>query len=394
MLGYPFNSHIQPPINLQPMKKLFTLYVLVLIATVSMGQALTQPPSGDNQKSKVIQWIGPVQVSIVYSSPDVHGPNGEDRKGHIWGELVHYGYIDQGFGPAKAAPWRAGANENTMITFSHDVKVEGKDLKAGSYGLFLGISKEGPWTWIFSKNTSSWGSYFYDQKEDALRVDVTPKDGEYTENLTYGFDDRKRNSAVAFLQWENKKIPFKIEVPNVNELYVSTMRDELRSSPGFDPRNFSAAAQFSAQNKINLEEALVWADNAMNPNLGGTEDFNALSTKASVLRALNRNAEADVVMDKAIKIPGTPVQQIHQYGRGLLAAGQKEKAMEVFQYNAKMHPEEKFTPNVGLARGYTAMGDKKNAIKYWEIAIKNIPENQKPNIALYEGELKKLKEGK
>ncbi len=376
------------------MKKLFTLYVLVLIATVSMGQALTQPPSGDNQKSKVIQWIGPVQVSIVYNSPDVHGPNGEDRKGHIWGELVHYGYIDQGFGPAKAAPWRAGANENTMITFSHDVKVEGKDLKAGSYGLFLGVSKEGPWTWIFSKNTSSWGSYFYDQKEDALRVEVTPKDGEYTENLTYGFDDRKRNSAVAFLQWENKKIPFKIEVPNVNELYVSTMRNELRSSPGFDPRNFSAAAQFSAQNKINLEEALVWADNAMNPNLGGTEDFNALSTKASVLRALNRNAEADVVMDKAIKIPGTPVQQIHQYGRGLLAAGQKEKAMEVFQYNAKMHPEEKFTPNVGLARGYTAMGDKKNAIKYWEIAIKNIPENQKSNIALYEGELKKLKEGK
>lgn len=376
------------------MKNLFTLYVLVLIANVSMGQALTQPPSGDNQKSKVIQWIGPVQVSIVYNSPDVHGPNGEDRKGHIWGELVHYGYIDQGFGPAKAAPWRAGANENTVITFSNDVKVEGKDLKAGSYGLFLGASKEGPWTWIFSTNTSSWGSYFYDQKEDALRVDVTPKDGEYTENLTYGFDDRKRNSTVAFLQWENKKIPFKIEIPNVNELYLSKMRDELRSSPGFDPRNFSAAAQFSAQNKINLEEALVWADNAMNPNLGGVEDFNALSTKASVLRALNRNAEADVVMDKAIKIPGTPVQQIHQYGRGLLAAGQKEKAMEVFQYNAKMHPEEKFTPNVGLARGYTAMGDKKNAIKYWEIAIKNLPDNQKPNIALYEGELKKLKEGK
>ena len=376
------------------MKKLFTLYALVFIATWSMGQALTQPPSGDNQKSKVIQWMGPVQVSVTYNSPDVHGPNGEDRKGHIWGELVHFGYIDQGFGPAKAAPWRAGANENTIITFSHDVKVEGKDLKAGSYGLFLGVSKEGPWTWIFSKNTSSWGSYFYDQKEDALRVDVTPKDAEYTENLTYGFDDRKGNSAIAFLQWENKKIPFKIEVPNVNELYVSKMRDELRSSPGFDPRNFSAAAQFSAQNKINLEEALVWADNAMNPNLGGTEDFNALSTKASVLRALNRNAEADVVMDKAVKIPGTPVQQIHQYGRGLLAAGQKEKAMEVFQYNAKMHPEEKFTPNVGLARGYTAMGDKKNAIKYWEIAIKNLPDNQKPNIASYEGELRKLKEGK
>ncbi len=373
------------------MKKLFTLVILVCLSSYAMGQALSQPPSGDNQKSRVAQWIGPVEVSITYSSPDVHGPNGEDRKGHIWGELVHYGYIDQGFGPAKAAPWRAGANENTVIRFSHDVKIEGKDLKAGSYGLFLGVAKDGPWTWIFSKNTSSWGSFFYDQNEDALRVDVSPQDGAYTENLTYGFDDRKTNSTIAFLQWENKKIPFKIEVPNVSDLYASKMRDELRSSTGFDPRNFSAAAAFCATNKINLDEALVWADNAMNPNLGGTEDFNALSTKANVLRAMGRTADADVMMDKAIKIPNTSVQAIHQYGRGLLAAGQKEKAMEVFQYNAKMHHEDKFTTNVGLARGYTALGDKKNGIKFWEIALKNVPDNQKQNMAFYEGELKKLK---
>jgi tetratricopeptide (TPR) repeat protein len=374
------------------MKKLFTICAVLLVVTLAEGQALTQPPSGDNQKSKVIQWIGPVTVSILYSSPDVHAPNGDDRKGKIWGGPAHFGYIDQGFGPAKAAPWRAGANENTVITFSHDVKIEGKDLKAGTYGLFLGVAKEGPWTWIFSKNSTSWGSYFYDQNEDALRVDVTPKDAEYTEYLTYGFDERKSNSAFAFLQWENKKIPFKIEVANVNELYVAKMREELRSYPGFDPRNFSNAAQFSATNKTNLEEALVWADKAMDPNLGGTVDFNALNTKANVLYALARNSEADALMDRAIRMPGTPVGQIHQYARGLLGKGQKEKAMEVFLYNAKSHPEEKFTPNVGLARGYTALGDKKNAIKYWEIAIKNVPENQTANMAFYEGELKKVKE--
>lgn len=375
------------------MKKDITLFTLLLLAQGALSQALTQPPSGDNQKAKVVQWIGPVQVAITYSSPDVHGANGEDRKGHIWGELVHYGYIDQGFGTAKAAPWRAGANENTVISFSHDVKIEGKELKAGTYGLFLGVEKEGPWTWIFSKNSTSWGSYFYDQKEDALRVSVSPQDAPYTEYLTYGFDERKPASAVAYLQWENKKVPFRIEVTNVVDLYVSRMREELRSSPGFDYRNFSAAAQYCAQNKVNLEEALTWANEAMNPNIGGVEDFGTLSTKALVLRALGRDGEAEPVMDKAIKIPGTPVGQIHQYGRTLLAAGKKEKAMEVFQYNAKTHPEDKFTTNVGLARGYTALGDKKNAIKYWEVAIKNLPENQKNNIAFYEGELKKLKEG-
>jgi len=376
------------------MKKVFTTLSFVCITLLAMSQAITLPPSGGNQKSKVIQWIGPVQVSILYSSPDVHAPTGEDRKGHIWGELVHYGFIDQGFGTSKAAPWRAGANENTVIAFSHDVKIEGKDLKAGTYGLFLDVEKEGQWNWIFSKNSTSWGSYFYDAKEDALRVPVSPQEGAYTEYLTYGFDERKVNSATAFLQWENKKVPFKIEAPNAHDLYVAKIREELRSYPGFDYRNWSNAAQYCAQNKVNLEEALTWADQAIsNTNIGGVEDFGTLSTKALVLRAMGRDTEAEPVMDKAIKIPGTPVNSIHQYGRILLNAGKKEKAMEVFQYNAKAHPEDRFTPNVGLARGYTALGDKKNAIKYWELAIKNLPENQKANVAFYEGELKKVKEG-
>ncbi len=376
------------------MKKLITLSVLLLLTGWSIAQTLSQPPSGDNQKSSIAQWIGPVNVTITYSSPDVTGPAGEDRKGHIWGEVVHYGFIDQGFGTSKAAPWRAGANENTVISFSHDVKIEGKDLKAGTYGLFLAIEKTGPWTWIFSKNSTSWGSYFYDAKEDALRVPATPLDATHEEWLTFGFDNRLPNSATAYLKWDNKLVPFKIEVPNITELYVSKMREELRSSTGFDYRNWSIAAAYCAQHKINLEEALTWADVAMSPAIGGVEDFTGLNTKANVLRAMGREAETIPIMDKAIKIPNTPVGAIHQYARGLLTAGQKEKAMEVFQYNAKVHPEDKFTTNVGLARGYTAMSDKKNAIKHWELAIKNIPADQKGNISLYEGELKKVKEGK
>lgn len=374
------------------MKRILALCCFITAASSLSAQQISQPPSGDNQKSSVTQWIGPVQVSITYSSPDVHGPNGADRKGHIWGELVPYGYVDQGFGTSKAAPWRAGSNENTIITFSDDVKVEGKDIKAGTYGVFLTIQKEGPWTWIFSKNSTSWGSYFYNEAEDALRVNVTPTDGAYTEFLTYGFDERKPSSTVAFLQWENKKVGFTISVPNVNDLYVDKIRNELRSSPGFNPANWAAAAQFCARNKVNLDEALTWADKSMDPTLGGLEDFNGLQTKSQVLMAMNRNADAQALMDKAIKLPSATVPAIHQYGRSLLLAGNNAKAMEVFQYNAKTHPEEKFTPNVGLARGYTALGDKKNAVKYWELAIKNLPENQKTNLPFYEGELKKVKD--
>jgi tetratricopeptide (TPR) repeat protein len=376
------------------MKKILSIIMSLAMGFTAFAQSISVPPSGDNQKSSVTQWIGPVSVTINYSSPNVQGPGGEDRKGHIWGELVHYGFIDQGYGSSKAAPWRAGANENTTITFSHDVKIQGKDLKAGTYGLFLDVEKEGPWHWIFSTNSARWGSYYYDPKEDALRVETSPEDSEYSEYLTYSFAAREANNTVAYLQWENKRISFKVEVANINQLYVDKMRGELMGNRmGFDYQPWMDAAQFCAQNKINLEEALTWADNAISGQFIGREDFASLQTKAQVLYALSRDAEADAVMNKAIKHPTANVPEVHQYGRSLLAAGKTQKAMEVFKINRQLHPNDTFTTYVGLARGYAAVGDKKSAIKNWETAIKNIPENQKGFLPQYEAEVKKLKGG-
>lgn len=376
------------------MKKLFTFIMAGIISSAAFAQSLTSPPSGGNQKAEVSQWIGPVKITINYSSPKVHAPNGDDRKGHIWGELVPYGLNNLGFGTSTAAPWRAGANENTTISFSHNVKVGGKDIKAGTYGLFLIVEKDQPWTYIFSNNSTSWGSFFYDAKEDAVRAQSAPIDSEYTEYLTYGFENRQPNSATAFLAWENKKAPINIEVPNINEIYVAIMRDELRGSTGFDYQNFVGAANFCVTNKINLDEALTWADAAISAQFVGQENFTTLQTKANVLNAMGKTSEAETIMTKAINDPTASVGQIHQYGRSLVNAGETTKALEVFKLNAKLHPEDKFTPNVGLARGYTAVGDKKNAIKYWENAIKNLPDNQKQFLSVYEGELKKVKDGK
>jgi hypothetical protein len=376
------------------MSKIFTIMLCMFLTTVVVHAQLSLPPSGDNQKSSVTQWMGPVSVTINYSSPNVHGPNGEDRTGHIWGELVHYGSIDQGYGTSKAAPWRAGANENTTITFSHDVKINGKDLKAGTYGVFLDVEKEGPWHWIFSNNSTAWGSYFYDPKDDALRVETVPVDASYTEWLTYEFEDRSLSSTTAYLQWEKKRIPFKIEVPKINEIYVNKLRGELEGTMlGFTNQPWMAAAQFCAQNKINLDEALRWADNAISGNFIGREEFSSLQTKAMVLSAMGKSTEADVIMEKAVKLPTATMLDIHQYGRSLIIAGKNQKAVEIFMLNKQRNPDDKFTTYVGLARGYTALGDKKNAIKNWEVAIKNIPDNQKAYLHFYEEELKKLKGG-
>jgi len=183
------------------MRILLPLSQLVLFSGIVSAQfpGLTLPYSGNNQKASTVQYLGAVRVQIDYSSPAVHGPNGQDRRGKIWGTLVPYGLTNLGFGNGKPGPWRAGANENTVFAVSHPVTIEGKALPAGRYGLHM-ITGPEDWTIIFSKNSTAWGSFFYDDTQDALRVTVKPKKHDYREYLTYEFLNRKSDSATAEMQ--------------------------------------------------------------------------------------------------------------------------------------------------------------------------------------------------
>jgi tetratricopeptide (TPR) repeat protein len=224
-----------------------------------------------------------------------------------------------------------------------------------------------------------------------------PTDAPFTEFLTYGFDERLPSSAVAYLQWENKRIPLKIEVPNVNELYMAELRKDLRGWAGFDYQNWQAAAQFAADHKVGLDEALVWADKAINEPfrnaVQGRQDLSTMGTKAAVLEAMGRQAAADSVMDMAIRLPDSDVQGIHQYGLRLLRAGRNDRALQIFRFNRQQHPADKFVTYVGLARGYTAVGNKKEAIANWQIALRNVPADQAANRARFEQALQALQKG-
>ncbi len=319
--------------------------------------------------------MGLVSVTITYNSPDVTGPGGQDRAGKIWGQLVPYGLTNLQFGQSSAenpSPWRAGANENTTIEFSHDVNIEGKPLKAGTYGLHM-IPDENEWTIIFSNNSTSWGSYFYNPAEDAIRVKVKPVTNEFNEYLTYEFDERKLDQCVVAMEWENIKVPFKVSVPNLNELYVKQIEEELRGSAGFNHQNLVAAANFAVSNNIALDKAEKWANAAVNAPFVGQENYSTLSTKANVLLALNKKDEAKEVMKKAIFHPTANVFQVHQTGRALIAQDKDEMALQVFKWNAERFP--KIWPvNVGLARGYSATGDYASALKHAEMALKVAPD--------------------
>ncbi len=228
------------------MKKL--LFFIAAAITINCFGQLTTPPDGGNKKAWVGERIGITDVTIHYDRPVVKG-----REGQIYGKLVPYGFNDLGFGTSKAAPWRAGANENTTIEFSTDVKIEGKPLPAGKYGFFIATGPDEE-TLIFSKNNSSWGSFFYDEKEDALRVKIKPiTSNESNEWLKYEFTNQTPNSATINLVWEKLRIPFKVEV-DLQKEQLESFRRELRSDKGFTSNAWVQAAQYTLANNTNLEE--------------------------------------------------------------------------------------------------------------------------------------------
>jgi Protein of unknown function (DUF2911) len=355
------------------MPTLLRASLLFLTAGFAFGQfgPTTLPPSGNNQRATVTQGIGPVNVTVEYSSPAVHGPDGKDRKGQIWGKLVPYGLTNPGFANNQPDPWRAGANETTVFAVSSDVIIEGQPLPAGRYGLFM-IPEHDEWTIIFNKNSSSWGSFFYDASLDVLRVKVKPHAHDYREWLTYEFPVRRPNETTAELQWEDLAVGWNIKA-DVNEIYMTQIRRELTGSAGFKFDAYMAAAQFCLNANTNLEQGLKWADASISMPFVGQENFDTLSTKALILAKLGRDPEAKTIMDTALHLPSTTALQIHVYGRQLLAAKKNSEAMAIFKYNAERNGDA-WPTHVGLARGYAAMGDNKQALEHAEKAVAQAPD--------------------
>ena len=345
-------------------------FALPLAAQIVPG--LATPPSGNNQKASVTQYIGPVSVTIEYSSPAVHGPDGKDRRGQIWGKLVPYGLSDLGYGNGKPGPWRAGANENTVFAVSDNVSIEGKPLPAGRYGLHM-IPGGQEWVVIFSKDANAWGSFYYEPEHDALRVTVKPHKHEYREWLTYEFSTRRPTEAVAELQWEELAVPWTIKVDNINDLYISKIKENLTNMQGFGWRGWVAASQFCVANNTHLDQALEWAEIAVSKPLIGEANFTTLSNKAMVLDKLGRNDQASAAMDLAIHHQSATPFDLHQYGRRLLTEKKNGEALKVFRLNFERNGDQ-WPVHVGLARGYAANGDSKQALEHARKALSQAPD--------------------
>ena len=325
--------------------------ILALSAGAASAQTVTLPRASPH--ATLNQTFGISQVTIDY-----HRPRVNDRE--IWGALVPWDTV-----------WRAGANDNTTITFSHPVQVEGKDLAAGTYGLHM-IPGQDRWTVIFSSNSTSWGSFTYNEEEDVLRVKVQPQGAEFAEWLGYGFEDLGANGATAYLHWEKVKVPFRVEA-NTPELVMANAANELRSQAGFQWQGWVTAATYALQNNVHLEQAAQWAEQAVQRQ----ENGRTLGLQALLLFRLGRGEEAEPVMAKALE-SGTEAE-VNLLGYAVMGAGETEKALEIFASNVRKHPES-WNCYDSLGEAQAANGQTKEAIKNYAKARELAPEAQQGRI--------------
>ena len=329
-----------------------SLFCLLMAAFSGMSpaQSFVLDLPDPSQRAEVSQRIGLTDITINYHRPLVN-----DRK--IWDGLVPYGKV-----------WRAGANINTTITFSDPVQIEGKLLDRGTYGLHM-IPNAEEWTIIFSKNSTSWGAFTYDEKEDALRVTVKPKTADLHNALTYDFDDVQKDSAVVTLEWEKVAVPFKVTV-DVHGAVEASLKKQLRNLSQYTWISWDDAATYLLTEKVDLDGALTYS----NKSIENEDRYENEMTKSKVLTELNRKDEATTAQKKALDL-ATPLQ-VHLYGRQLQAEKRNQEAFVIFRENAKKHPDLWFV-HTGLARIYSSEGKFDDAAKELKLSMAVAPDNQK-----------------
>jgi hypothetical protein len=315
----------------------------------SAQQGLRQPEP--SPAASVTQMVGLTELKVTYHRPGLNG-----RQGKIFGDLVPYGEV-----------WRAGANQNTTISFSSPVKVGGKTLAAGTYGLHM-IPTARDWTVILSNTSVAWGSYGYDQKEDAVRLQTTPQAGEgVEERLSFRFDNPTETSALVTLRWDKVKVAFPVEV-DTSAVVMAHMREELRGAAQFTWQGWAQAAQYFLSHGGNIDEAQRMADRsiAMHPA------YQNLSTRAAIAEKKGDSKLAAELNQKALAV--ATEADLNQQGYKLLGQKKFDEAIVLFRKIAADHPAS-WNAHDSLAEALLAKGDRKAAVEEYGKALSMVKDS-------------------
>jgi hypothetical protein len=342
------DSHQRRGASMHRTRLLVLLSVFLALAGLCQAQGIMLDLPLQSQHAVILQRIGLTDITVNYHRPLVNNRQ-------IWGKVVPYGAV-----------WRAGANENTTVTFTDPVTIEGQPLDKGTYGLHM-IPTENQWTVIFSKMSTAWGSFSYKQDEDALRVTVKPQTAEFHDALTYDFDDVKPDSTVVTLRWEKVAVPFKVAV-KVDDVAEASINRQIRGLNQYFWESWDEAANYYLANKTNLDEALKDEDQSIRVE----ERYDNLFTKSQILEAMGRKDDATTFRNQALA-KASPLQ-LYFYGRQLQGQKKQEEAFALYLSNAKKYPDF-WISHVGLARVYSGQGEYDKAVKELQSALVGVPDD-------------------
>ncbi|HET7001346.1 MAG TPA: DUF2911 domain-containing protein [Puia sp.] len=328
-------------------------------------------PREASPAASVSQTVGISVISVNYSRPSIRGRE-------VWGSLVPYGWDKNGSVIGLESPWRAGANENTVLHLSHDAMVEGTKVPAGNYGLFFIINKDNTGELILSKEYKSWGAFRYDPKDDQMRAKINIRDvTENVEKLYYSFDSVSRTTAELDLNWAKKQFPVKIEFA-VDKIVMENSADLLKGQTGFYPQNLNAAANYSLAHNADTAQGMQWANRVL---AGNPKNYTALAIKAGFLKNAGDSVASAKILHDAI--PFANDGELNAYGYQLLGEKKYTEAIDVLKLNTVKNPD---NPNTwdSLGEAYALAGDKKNAITNFKKALSmNPPAPVKANSEKY-----------
>jgi tetratricopeptide (TPR) repeat protein len=345
------------------------VFIMLAISFTFVGISFAQANLTFNRvspMSKITQGVGFATIEVEYSRPSAN-----ERE--IWGKLVPYGLAPNAFGNGKPMPWRVGANENTTVAISHDMKINNSPILAGRYSLHALVGED-EWTLIFNNDIDAWGSFFYESSNDVLRIKVKPTKAEYKELMTFDFEKITAGSADMYLHWGEIKVPVSFEFDR-HKVVLDTYRKELTNRQGFNQAAFGGAARYCLQNNINLDEAMTWIDRALGMN--GGDNFNNNAVKAGLLTLNGQKEEADKIMEASM-VDATEAE-LNNYGYQLMNQDRLDEALEIFKLNVKKHPDA-WNVYDSLAEALNNMGDKKGAKDNYEIAHEKAPAGQQARI--------------
>jgi tetratricopeptide (TPR) repeat protein len=234
------------------------------------------------------------------------------------------------------------------------------------------LPTEKDWTVIFSKQANAWGSFSYDQKEDAARITVTPQPAEFQERLGYTLGEPTDTSVQVEMRWEKLKVGFPVTM-DTPQVVVASLRRELRGLPRFFWQGWNQAAAYCLRTNVNLDEALEWS----NESTKLAETFTNLRTKAGLLEKKGDTKTAEALRAKSLTLANET--EMNQYGYQLLGQKKTDEAIEIFKKNVKDHPAS-WNVYDSLAEAYATKGNKKLAMEYYTKALNMAPDTQKKRI--------------